>query len=66
MRTKLWHRTKGDVSETCTRKAAVMPQLFTTLLTKAAVAVLEALAMRLLTHVWNNFAHRGHPMAAAA
>ena len=43
-----------------------MPQLFTTLLTKAAVAVLEALLMRLLTQAWNTFAHRGRPMAAAA
>ncbi|MDW6065156.1 hypothetical protein SAZ11_54110 [Streptomyces sp. FXJ1.4098] len=43
-----------------------MPQLFTTLLTKAAVAVLEALLMRLLVQLWNTFAYRGRPMTAVA
>ncbi|ADI03358.1 MULTISPECIES: hypothetical protein [Streptomyces] len=43
-----------------------MSQLFTTLLTKAAVAVLEALLMRLLVQLWNTFALRGRPVAAVA
>lgn len=43
-----------------------MPQLFTTLLTKAAVAVLEALLTRLAVQLWNTFADRGRPTTAMA
>ncbi|MEU3349008.1 hypothetical protein ABZ723_29265 [Streptomyces sp. NPDC006700] len=43
-----------------------MPHLLTSLLTQVAVAVIEALVIRLLVQLWNAFARGGHPMAAAA
>ncbi|WP_243766301.1 carboxylesterase family protein [Streptomyces sp. GC420] len=43
-----------------------MPHILTAILTKAAVAVLEALLMRLLVQLWNSFARTGHPVAAVA
>ncbi|MGX4687742.1 hypothetical protein [Streptomyces sp. JNUCC 63] len=43
-----------------------MPHLLTSLLTQAAVAVIEALVMRLLVQLWNTYVRSGRPMAAAA
>ncbi|MFF4825393.1 hypothetical protein [Streptomyces sp. NPDC001312] len=43
-----------------------VPHLLTSLLTQVAVAVIEALVIRLLAQLWNAFARSGRPMAAAA
>lgn len=42
-----------------------VPYLLTSLLTKVAVAVIEAFVMRLLVQLWNARARSGRPMAAA-
>ncbi|WP_281291154.1 hypothetical protein [Streptomyces montanus] len=43
-----------------------MPHLLSSLLAKIAVALLEALVMRLLVQLWNSFLRSGRPVAAAA
>ncbi|MFF8941776.1 hypothetical protein ACF1A5_05735 [Streptomyces sp. NPDC014864] len=43
-----------------------MPHLLTSLLTKVAFAVIEALVMRLLVQLWNARAGSGRATAAAA
>lgn len=43
-----------------------MPHLLSSLLTQIAVALLEALVMRLLVQLWNAFLRSGRPVAAAA
>ncbi|MFI9588590.1 hypothetical protein ACIHCQ_44040 [Streptomyces sp. NPDC052236] len=43
-----------------------MPHLLTSILARAAVAVIEALALRLLSQLWKNFTSSGQPMAAGA
>ncbi|MFE9169729.1 hypothetical protein [Streptomyces kebangsaanensis] len=42
-----------------------MSHLLTSLLTKAAAAVIEALVMRLLVQLWNAYTRGGHPTPAA-
>ncbi|MFF4762067.1 hypothetical protein [Streptomyces sp. NPDC001292] len=43
-----------------------VPHLLTSLLTQVAVAVIEALVIRLLVQLWDAFARSGRPMAAVA
>jgi len=43
-----------------------MPHLLSSLLTKIAVALLEALVMRLLIELWNAFLRSGRPVVATA
>jgi hypothetical protein len=43
-----------------------MPHLLTSLLTRVATAVIEALVIRLLVQLWNACARSGHPVSAAA
>ncbi|WP_258382751.1 hypothetical protein [Streptomyces sp. NTH33] len=43
-----------------------MPYLLTSLLTKAAAAVIEALVIRLLVQLWNAYGRSGHQTPAAA
>ncbi|MGW2748918.1 hypothetical protein [Streptomyces sp. NPDC001450] len=43
-----------------------MPHILTSVLTRVAVAVLEALLLRLLVQLWNSFLRSGYPVTAAA
>ncbi|WP_258308888.1 hypothetical protein [Streptomyces sp. NWU339] len=43
-----------------------MPHILTTILTQAAVALLEAAAVRLAVRLWRAFGASGHPAAAPA
>ncbi|WP_340373772.1 hypothetical protein U5640_43860 [Streptomyces sp. SS7] len=43
-----------------------MPQILATILTKAAVALLEAALIRLSLHLWKTFAGGGRPVTAHA
>lgn len=43
-----------------------MPHILTAILTKAAIAVLEALLMRLTLELWKAFTGSGRPAAAHA
>jgi hypothetical protein len=59
-------RTKERYDQTRTRKAASVSHLFTSILTQVAVAVLEAIVLRLLTQLWKTYATGGRPAAAGA
>jgi hypothetical protein len=43
-----------------------MPQILSTILTQVAVALVEAILVRLIMQLWKSFAASGRPVAAAA
>ncbi|WP_281193282.1 hypothetical protein [Streptomyces yerevanensis] len=43
-----------------------MPQILSTILTQVAVALVEAILIRLIMQLWKSFAASGRPMAAPA
>ncbi|GGK56346.1 hypothetical protein [Streptomyces flaveus] len=43
-----------------------MPQILSTILTQVAVALVEAILIRLIMQLWKSFAASGRPVAAAA
>jgi hypothetical protein len=59
--------TKERYGQECTRKVvAPVPHLLTALLAKVAIAVIEALVLRLLVQLWQSYARGGRPATAAA
>ncbi|MGC9541428.1 hypothetical protein [Streptomyces sp. UG1] len=43
-----------------------MPHILTSALANVAIALLEALIMRVLIQLWNSFARSGRPVASMA
>ncbi|MER5222734.1 hypothetical protein [Streptomyces flaveus] len=43
-----------------------MPQILSTILTQVAVALVEAILVRLIMQLWKSFAASGRPVAAPA
>ncbi|WP_268978733.1 hypothetical protein [Streptomyces ureilyticus] len=42
-----------------------MPQILSTILTHVAIALIEAVLVRLIMQLWKSFAASGRPVAAA-